>query len=122
MYGQDGIQIIYGYALLSHKDIDNGKFNILVANPPYSVKGFLATLPKDSRKLYELSGEIDENSVDINDNIEVFFIERAIQLLASGGLAAIILPSTVITEQDNLHVKTREVILKPVGGINLVHT
>lgn len=112
MYGQDGIQIIYGDALLSHKDIDNGKFNILVANPPYSVKGFLATLPKDSRKLYELSGEIDENSVDTNDNIEVFFIERAKQLLASGGLAAIILPSTVITDQDNLHVKTREVILK----------
>lgn len=41
MYGQPDIQILYADALANNEKIRENSFNILVANPPYSVKGFL---------------------------------------------------------------------------------
>ncbi len=53
MYGQQGIQVCYGDGLVnSHEafpDIRDGHFDLLVANPPYSVRGFLETLPEEER-------------------------------------------------------------------------
>jgi type I restriction-modification system DNA methylase subunit len=53
MHGQRDIAICYGDALLkahpSHPQIADHSFDILVANPPYSVKGFLETLPEAER-------------------------------------------------------------------------
>ena len=40
MYGHDEINIIYADALVPHSSVQNGTFDILIANPPYSVKGF----------------------------------------------------------------------------------
>jgi type I restriction-modification system DNA methylase subunit len=58
MYGQQGIQVCYGDGLVnSHEafpDIRDGHFDLLVANPPYSVRGFLETLPEEERKAYSL--------------------------------------------------------------------
>ena len=54
-------------------DIRDGHFDLLVANPPYSVRGFLETLPEEERKAYTLSGTI--NDAETANSIETFFIE-----------------------------------------------
>lgn len=78
MYGQDQINIIYGDALAQNSKIKDKDFSLLIANPPYSVKGFLATLPEDDKKRFELYENLNEESFN---GIETFFIEKAKQLL-----------------------------------------
>lgn len=112
MYGQDGIQIVYGDGLTAHSDkvkVENGAFSVLVANPPYSVKGFLDTLSEDERKAFSLYHHIDKT--DTFNSIETFFVERAAQLLKQDGVAAIILPSSVLSN-GNIYIKTREILLQ----------
>lgn len=109
MYGMDGIEIHFADGLSDISGIKDGSFNVLVANPPYSVSGFLETLPDDILEKYTLYDE--SLSVDKNKAIETFFIERALQLLAPNGVAAIILPNRVLTN-DGLYMRSRELILK----------
>ena len=112
MYGQDGIHIVYGDALVHHDAIKDGDFKVLIANPPYSVTGFLATLSKEQRDAYVLSADVDTKQLETNNSIETFFIERAKQLLAPEGVAAIILPSSILSNSSNIYVKTREILLQ----------
>ncbi|WP_424411279.1 N-6 DNA methylase [Pasteurella sp. PK-2025] len=108
MYGQDQINIIYADALAQHPRIKHNDFSVLVANPPYSVKGFLATLSDEDKQAFELYDNISE---DTFNSIETFFIEKAKQLLKTNGVAAIILPSSILTN-GNIYIKCREIILK----------
>ena len=112
MYGQDGIQIVYGDALVPHATIKDGEYKVLIANPPYSVTGFLATLSKEQRDAYTLSTDVDGKQLETNNSIETFFIERAKQLLAPEGVAAIILPSSILLNSSNIYIKTREILLQ----------
>jgi len=125
MYGQDDINIVYSDALSSGKAMDDknikdNSFSVLVANPPYSVKGFLETLTDIERKKYELIDTVGEKSYPNNNSIEAFFIERAKQLLKPGGVAAIIVPTSILTKgkakstskSTNIYVATREILLK----------
>ena len=114
MYNQDEINIIYTDALAKNKDIKNGHFNILISNPPYSVKGFLETLSESDREQFELIKTIDPKTYSSNKSIETFFIERAYQLLKEGGIAAIIVPSSILTKgkSKNVYTVTREILLK----------
>ncbi len=120
MYGQDDIQIVYDDSLTTNEKIKNSNFSLLVANPPYSVKGFLETLENIDRESYELIDSIDKKSYSANNAIECFFIERAKQLLKDGGVAGIIVPSSILTKgnkniisnKSNIYVATREIILK----------
>ena len=121
MYGQDGIQIVYGDGLVSHDKIEEGGFKVLVANPPYSITGFLKTLTKEERNSYILGREIKDKAVESCDYIESFFIERAKQLLAPEGIAAIILPYTVLTGADSMYKKTREILLQYFDIISIAH-
>lgn len=121
MYGQDGIQIVYGDGLVSHDKIEEGGFKVLVANPPYSVTGFLKTLTKEERNAYIIGREIKDKAVESCDYIESFFIERAKQLLAPEGIAAIILPYTVLTGADSMYKKTREILLQYFDIISIAH-
>jgi N-6 DNA methylase len=109
MYGQEGINIIYQDALKKHECIKEGEFSVLIANPPYSVKGFLETLTEEERLQYELNTEVLD--ISTNDHIEVFFLERASQLLRSDGIAAIILPSSVLSN-GNIYSRAREQMLR----------
>ena len=109
MYGQDGVNIVYGDGLTGHADIQNDTFSVLVTNPPYSVKGFLDTLSEDERKAFALYENIE--NTDTFNSIETFFIERAAQLLQQDGVAAIILPSSVLSN-GNIYIKTREILLQ----------
>ena len=89
-------------------------YSLLVANPPYSVKGFLETLSQKERANYELLNALDEKSYTSNNAIECFFIERAKQLLKKDALAGIILPSSILSKgsKNNIYVHTREILLK----------
>ena len=114
MYGQQGINICYGDGLQAQHSafpaIQNNSFDLLVANPPYSVKGFLETLPEDARKAYTLSSAVGE--LETADSIQTFFIERAQQLLRTGGVAAIILPSSILSNGGGIYVRTREILIQ----------
>ncbi|HCC65499.1 MAG TPA: type I restriction endonuclease subunit M [Moraxella sp.] len=120
MYGQDDIQIVYADALAKNDDIKHHTYHILVANPPYSVKGFLDTLSPTDRRQYRLINSIEEKSFDVNNAIETFFIERAEQLLKTDGVAGIIVPSSILSkgkanstsQSKNVYVATREILLE----------
>lgn len=121
MYQQPRIQICYGDALVSkHEnfpDIADGKFDVLVANPPFSVRGFLEMLPEEERSRYQLTETI--NDLDTANNIETFFVERATQLLKSGGIAAIILPASILANSGSVYVRAREILLQSFDIISI---
>mgnify|MGYP006253310113 FL=1 len=120
MYGQDSINIVYADALATKPNIKAQDYSVLIANPPYSVKGFLETLEPSDRQKYELLDCVSEKSFAYNNSIETFFIERAKQLLKSEGVAGIILPISILTKGNNkstskttnIYVATRELLLK----------
>ena len=111
MYGNQNIKIIYDDAL--KKDVVKEKFDLIISNPPYSVKGFLETLREEDIKEFELSEFVDTKQYSTNNSIECFFIEKAKHILKDKGLAAIIVPISVLDKTNSkLFIKTREVILK----------
>ncbi|HDR9584028.1 TPA: restriction endonuclease subunit S [Burkholderia stabilis] len=114
MYGQQGINICYGDGLINQHEafpeIKDGTFDLLVANPPYSVRGFLETLPEEERKAYTLTETI--NDLETSNSIETFFIERAKQLLRADGVAAIILPSSILSNGGSAYIRTREILIE----------
>lgn len=109
MYGQPDIKIIYGDALAYNKDVEDGRYSVLIANPPYSVKGFLEMLSDQERSKYTLTESVSD--ISKNKNIETFFVERAKQLLKGNAVAAIVLPSSVLSV-GNIYVPCREILLK----------
>lgn len=124
MYGQNEINILYADALSSFElanpkvsdeqnlqiQIKPNTFDILIANPPYSVKGFLETLSTKSKETYTLFANKDLN-IESNNAIECFFCERAKQLLKDNAIAAIILPSSLLNK-GGIYESTREIILQ----------
>lgn len=110
MYGQDNIKITYADALSKLAHTPKNSYSVLVANPPYSVKGFLETLNEEEREGYSLTNTV-QNTAN-NNSIETFFIERAKQLLAGDGVAGIIVPSSILSNADSTYVATREILLK----------
>lgn len=109
MYGMDGIHIHYGDGLEEIPGIKDHTYSVLVANPPYSVSGFMETLTEEDRDRFTLSQYV--SNIEKNNSIETFFIERAAQLLKSGGVAAIVLPSSILSK-GGLYMRTRELLLK----------
>lgn len=85
---------------------DNGQFDILVANPPYSVSAFKNTL-----NFGEESFELYNRLTDDSSEIECLFIERTKQLLKPGGWAGVILPSSILSN-SGIYRDAREIILK----------
>lgn len=112
MYGQDEINIIYADALAKHSQVHEGEYSILVANPPYAVKGFLQTLSETDRNKFSLMDSIEEKSILSNNSIETFFIERAKQLLKPNGVAGIIMPASILSNTASVYVSARETLLK----------
>lgn len=107
-------QIIFQDALDSIQDsfkdkFEDGSFDLIISNPPYSVKGFLSTLPNKRIDKFTLSQDIDKKSYDKNNAIECFFIERASQFLKDGGIFALILPISIL-QKGGLYQKTRELL------------
>ena len=118
MYGHEGVEILHSDALDNHDKIKENNFNILIANPPFSVDGFLDTLDEEIRDKYELTKTIKD--ISKNGNIECFFIERAKMLLENNGIAGIIIPASILSNTDITHTTTREIILKYFDIVALV--
>lgn len=87
---------------------DNQQFDIILSNPPYSVSSFKQT----TRDYYtEEDFELYNSLTDNSSEIECLFVERTKQLLKDGGVAGIILPSSILTN-SGIYTKTRELLLK----------
>ena len=83
-------------------------FDILVANPPYSVDGFKT---HESRKVQNAYETIKLMSFTCKD-IQNVFIERMHHLLKPKGIAGIVMPSSILNSTDNASIMTREIILQ----------
>ena len=118
MYGQDQIQILDQDALADVPHIKPESFDILIANPPFAVEGFLTTLSEAQRERYTLAQITGLNSN--TNNIQCFFIERARQLMAPNGVTGIIVPSSVLSNTDTTHVASREMLLKYFDIVSIV--
>lgn len=109
MNGAGDGNIIFGDGLDNHKDkgIADKCFDILVANPPYSVKAFKAYL-----KLQNNDFELLDCISNDGGEIEVLFVERIAQLLKPNGIAAVILPSSILSNSSESYMGARDVLLK----------
>ena len=111
MHGQEQIKILDTDALASHPDrVPLESFDVLVANPPFAVKEFLHTLSKDDKKQYQLIKATGEDS-DTN-TIQCFFLERIHHLMAPDGVVGVIVPSSILSNADAVHIQTREILLQ----------
>ena len=87
---------------------DNQQFDIVLSNPPYSVSSF----PQTTRDYYtEQDFELYNSLTDNSSEIECLFIERTKQLLKDGGIAGVILPSSILSN-SGIYTKAREIILQ----------
>ena len=118
MNGAGEGNIIFGDGLENAPDkgIENESFDILVANPPYSVKDF-----KQHLLLKNNSFELLDRIGDSSGEIEVLFVERISQLLKPKGIAAVILPVTILSKNTSSYIGAREQILKNFLIRGIVH-
>lgn len=109
MNGAGGANIIFGDGLENYaeKGITSGSFDILVANPPYSVSGFKQHL-KLKNNTFNI---IDKITLD-GSEIETLFVERIAQLLKPQGIAAVILPASILSNSSNSYIAAREQLLQ----------
>lgn len=109
MNGAGEGNIVFGDGLenLPERRIENGTFDILVANPPYSVKDFKQHL-KIQNNTFELLEKIGDNGSEI----ETLFVERIAQLLKPRGIAAVVLPSSILSNDTASYIGAREHILQ----------
>ena len=92
-----------------YQGFDKESFDCIIANPPYSVKGFLNTMEQKDRDQFELAKSVEEKAYSTNRSIECFFVERAQYFLKKDGLMGIVLPSSLLSN-ENIYTKTREII------------
>jgi type I restriction enzyme M protein len=106
--GDGEANIIFGDGLEEYEQLKlhKKKFDVVVANPPYSVEAFKNYL-NVGKAHFDLFRELSERS----SQIEALFIERTKQVLANNGVAGIILPSTILSN-TGVYTKVREILLK----------
>lgn len=109
MHGAGDGNIIFGDGLENYPDksIIPNSFDILVANPPYSVAAF-----KPHLKLKDNELTILEKISNNGSEIETLFIERIAQLLKPKGIAAVILPSSILNKESESFIAARENLLR----------
>ena len=116
MYGHDETNIIYADALQPNAALQPNSYDVLVANPPYAVTGFLETLSDNDRAAFSLFN----NNINTakNNAIETFFMERSAWLMRAGGVAGIVLPVSVLNK-GGIYARAREIILENFDIVSL---
>lgn len=109
MNGAGGSNIIFGDGLENYpeKGIIANSFDILVANPPYSVSGF-----KRHLALHNNTFQLLDKITLTGSEIEVLFVERISQLLKPQGIAAVILPASILSNGSASYTAAREQLLQ----------
>ena len=102
-------------ASLYDRDIQNAskepshcinKFDYLISNPPYSVQGFAKNLNKNGIEIGDGTFSLfNSKYTEKNACIENLFVERAYQLLKQNGIAAVVLPQSVLTSDKYIDVR-----------------
>lgn len=105
--GSGNIKFGDGLEQYVEEKIKNSSFDILVANPPYSVRGF-----KPHLKLKNNSFETLQFITNDGKEIETLFVERINQLLKPNGIAAVILPESILSNPNDSFVAARENLLQ----------
>lgn len=85
---------------------DNPQFDVLTANPPYSVGACRKTI-RHGEKSFTLWPRL----TDASSEIECLFVERAKQLLKPGGVTGILLPSSMLSN-GGIYEATRDILLR----------
>ena len=123
-YGDGVAQIIHGDGLDSFEtsktykgllqkntnleDSTKAQFSLVLSNPPYSVNDCKDDLEYiGAQNDFSLYPYLSEKSKDI----ECLFVERTKHLLKDDGIAAIVLPSSILNN-TGIQTKTREIILQ----------
>ena len=83
------------------KELEN--FDFVLSNPPFSVKGFAVNLKVNGVDKSDFSLLNGNSLKDADSAIEIFFVERAWQLLRPNGMAAILLPQSVLSTDNKYH-------------------
>lgn len=87
---------------------ENAQFDFVLSNPPYSVSAFKWTLKSENAsKDFNLYKYL----TDASSEIEALFIERTSQLLKEWWIAAIVLPSSILSN-TGIYSRAREIIFK----------
>ena len=120
MHGQEQIKILDADALASHPEIKRVGYDVLIANPPFAVEGFLQTLNEEDKKNYQLIKAIGENSN--TNNIECFFLERIHHLMKPSGVVGVIVPSSILSNTEAVHNQTREILLQFFDIVSIAET
>lgn len=129
-YGDGLAQIMHGDGLDNFKssksflgllkenvdDPKRAKFSFVISNPPYSVSAFKADI-KNNNAAEDFS--LFKNLTDNSSEIECLFIERTKQLLKVDGVAALVLPSSILSN-TGIYTKTREIIFENFEIIAIV--
>ena|GEM_PF-1776346 len=109
MYGFNEVRILDADALVRHPNIAEAGHDILLANPPFAVEDFLQTVPEEERERYNLLATVNDLG---NKNVQCFFLERAQQLLKPGAVMGVVVPSSILSNTDSMHIATRKILLK----------
>lgn len=109
MHGAGNGNIIFGDGLEEHEDkgVVRNTFDILVANPPYSVEAF-----KPHLKVRDDEFEILKYISNDGSEIETLFVERISQLLKPNAVAAVILPDSIVRKDMFSFKAAREILLQ----------
>jgi len=119
-YGDGLAQVIHGdgldsleksksyIGLLKDNTLKKPQFSVVVSNPPYSVSNC-----KDDIEYIGSQNDFElyKSFTDKSKEIECLFVERTKQLLKENGVAGIILPSSILSN-EGIYTRAREIILQ----------
>lgn len=115
---KDALSII-NKEMSRYKGFEKESFDCIIANPPYSVDGFLDTINENDRNQFILTKYVDPKTYQTHDSIECFFLERAEFFLKQYGLLGIVLPVSILTN-GALYTKTRELLFNSFNILGIV--
>lgn len=85
---------------------DNPQFDVVAANPPYSVGACKKTI-RHGEKSFTLWPRL----TDASSEIECLFVERAKQVLKPGGVAGLLLPTSILSN-GGIYEAARDILLR----------